>query len=317
MGQGGRILYMSHDSAAPSGGTKVIYSHVSHLVAHGLPASVVHNQADFRLPWLRSSVPTLHVEKGFELLPGDIVVIPEDHRAALEAFRTVPVTKYVFCQSYIYVFHPLQDGRVWEDFDITGVFCSSEAVRDFIHLAFNRRDVPVVHNGIPLDVFKPAEKRLQIAYMPRKRPAELEFIKSLFGRLDERCREAPWVPIDNADEATVAKVLGESAIFLSMSLYEGFGLPPLEAMACGCIVVGFHGYGGREYARPTNGFWCEEGELIECARTLARVVSLIDDEEETIRHVREEALKTSGGFGAGRQERELIDFWEKVRSGGG
>jgi len=313
MGVDGRILYVSHDSAVPSGGTKILYSHVQHLVRHGYPAFIVHNQADFTLPWMRSTIPTLYVEKGFDLLPGDVVVIPEDHGSALEAFRTTPVKKFVFCQSYIYVFGPLRDDRSWGHFDVTGVFCSSETVRDFIQLAFNRRDVPIVHNGIPLDVFKPAPKKLQIAYMPRKRFAELEFIKNLFPRLNERHRDIPWVPIENADEATVARVLGESAIFLATGLYEGFGLPPLEAMACGCLVVGFHGYGGLEYAKPKNGFWCQEGALIECTRTLARVVSLIDEDREEIRQVREAALRTAGEFDSGRQERELIDFWEKGR----
>ena len=34
--------------------------------------------------------------------------------------------------------------------------------------------VDIVHNGIPLDVFKPLPKKRQIAYMSRRRPAEIE-----------------------------------------------------------------------------------------------------------------------------------------------
>jgi len=37
---------------------------------------------------------------------------------------------------------------------------------------------------------------------------------------------------------------------LTLSLAEGFGLVPLEAMAMGSVVVGFDGYGGREYMTP-------------------------------------------------------------------
>ena len=173
-------------------------------------------------------------------------------------------------------------------------------------------DIPVIHNGIPLDVFKPGRKKLQIAYMPRKRPLELDFIRNLFNRLYGQYKQVPWVCIDKMDETEVAKVLGESAIYLSTSLYEGFGLPPLEAMACGCIVVGFHGYGGLEYATDYNGFWCEEGNLIECAKRLGHVVSLIDDDNETIHEVKEEALKTAGEYSFDRHERELIAFWKKV-----
>jgi len=35
---------------------------------------------------------------------------------------------------------------------------------------------------------------------------------------------------------------------------ESFGLVPLEAMASGAIVAGFHGYGGRNMLSD-NGFW--------------------------------------------------------------
>jgi len=35
-----------------------------------------------------------------------------------------------------------------------------------------------------------------------------------------------------------------------LSVAEGFGLVPLEAMAMGSVVVGFDGYGGREHLTP-------------------------------------------------------------------
>ena len=183
---------------------------------------------------------------------------------------------------------------------------------EFIESAFGCGDVPVIHNAIPLDVFKPAKKKLQIAYMPRKRPFELDFIRNLFNRLYGQYKQVPWVCIDKMDETEVAEVLGESAIFLSTSLYEGFGLPPLEAMACGCIVVGFHGYGGLEYATDDNGFWSEEGNLIECAKTLGHVVALIDNDDEKIGEIKEQALKIAHEYNFIRQEKELMAFWSKV-----
>jgi len=46
-------------------------------------------------------------------------------------------------------------------------------------------------------------------------------------------------------DIVVADILRSSRVFLSFSQREGFGLPPLEALACGCAVVGYHGFGGR------------------------------------------------------------------------
>jgi hypothetical protein len=45
------------------------------------------------------------------------------------------------------------------------------------------------------------------------------------------------------------RILGESRFFITLSAAEGFGLPALEAMAMGTTVIGFDGFGGREYMR--------------------------------------------------------------------
>ena len=37
---------------------------------------------------------------------------------------------------------------------------------------------------------------------------------------------------------------------LSCGHPEGFGLPLAEAIACGCLVVGYHGLAGRDFAIP-------------------------------------------------------------------
>jgi hypothetical protein len=46
--------------------------------------------------------------------------------------------------------------------------------------------------------------------------------------------------------------LGEYTHLVTLAVAEGFGLVPLEAMAMGTAVVGFDGYGGRQYMRPNE-----------------------------------------------------------------
>lgn len=50
------------------------------------------------------------------------------------------------------------------------------------------------------------------------------------------------------DDRQLAGLLRETDIFLSTSLWEGFGLPALEAMACGCAVITSRNGGCSEYA---------------------------------------------------------------------
>jgi len=58
--------------------------------------------------------------------------------------------------------------------------------------------------------------------------------------------------ISPEDDVQLADIMGRSHLFLSTSLWEGFGLPALEAMACGCAVITSDNGGCREYAVPEH-----------------------------------------------------------------
>ena len=75
-----------------------------------------------------------------------------------------------------------------------------------------------------------------------------------FFSTDRRPSDLPnWITyIHNATEMEVAELLNKSAIYMCTSLQEGFGLPGLEAMACGCALVTTNCLGIMEYANEEN-----------------------------------------------------------------
>jgi len=78
--------------------------------------------------------------------------------------------------------------------------------------------------------------------------------------------------------------------YMPLSPCEGFGLTPLEAMACGCCVVGFHGNGGLEYMRP--GINCETAGY-------PQLDSLADKAADVLQHPdKAEALAMQGKLDA-------------------
>jgi glycosyltransferase involved in cell wall biosynthesis len=56
---------------------------------------------------------------------------------------------------------------------------------------------------------------------------------------------------------------------------EAVGMTPLEAMASGCMVAGFTGIGGRDFATPENGFWVDEDDVEACADAMAQAADVV------------------------------------------
>lgn len=60
----------------------------------------------------------------------------------------------------------------------------------------------------------------------------------------------PWITFvtDPAPEVLVKEIYNQCSVFVQPSLYEGFGLTAIEAMACGCALVSTDNGGSRDYA---------------------------------------------------------------------
>jgi hypothetical protein len=69
--------------------------------------------------------------------------------------------------------------------------------------------------------------------------------------------------------------IGAARHLLSLSVAEGFGLAPLEAMALGTAVVGFDALGGRDYMRP--GVNCEAATYPDIDGVAAGLIRLLEE----------------------------------------
>lgn len=125
--------------------------------------------------------------------------------------------------------------------------------------------------------------------MTRRRQADCRQVLSLLalrGSLDS------WqvVNIDGRNEDETAGLLRSCSVFLSFSQLEGFGMPPAEAMACGCYVVGFTGLAGREFFDPGTCTPVEEGNPLAFAKAAEGV---LNDFTQQASAMRERALRAS------------------------
>ena len=60
-------------------------------------------------------------------------------------------------------------------------------------------------------------------------------------------------------------------------------MPPAEAMACGCYVVGFAGLAGREFFDPDICTPVEEGNVLAFAQATERAMAEFDKNSQAVR----------------------------------
>lgn len=103
----------------------------------------------------------------------------------------------------------------------------------------------------------------------------------------------PHVFFYRPNDELLSRLYGSCDIFISASWWEGFGLPPLEAMACGAPVVTTDSQGVREFARD------EENCLMVPPRdpdALAEAILRLIDDQELANRFRENGPITAAQF---------------------
>ncbi|MFH1067125.1 MAG: glycosyltransferase family 4 protein [bacterium] len=294
----------------PCGGVKVIYQHCDLLNKNGFAAHPVH-LGDFEVNWLQhSSTPLAYGEALRMISPQDILIVPERIPQAATAFPCR--NKIAFVQNWGLVTKAVGE-KSYEDFGFTGLFSCGEYVRDFLQARFSLPCFTVT-NGIRLDLFKPdpqRRKKNSVLYLKRKPTWRMgrETVEMLPDHLK---KEACVIELDNRySEKEMAGFYQEADIFVATGFPEGFALPPLEAMACGCAVVGFSGGGGLEHMKDgETALVAQDGDVEALAIALRRVL-----EDNALKEkLRQGGLAKAQEFSMARMEKELVVFAEKMCS---
>ena len=155
-----------------------------------------------------------------------------------------------------------------------------------------------------------------MAYMPRKNSADLIQVLNLLrsrGSLDG------WdlVSIDNQSNKRL-RMASSCAIFLSFGYPEGCPLPPMEAMASGCVVIGYHGRGGREYFDPAFSYPVEVGDVVGFAKAVEEALKKEAEEPGTLERMGTQAMEfIRANYSPEREIEDIIGFWRSIMSSNG
>lgn len=199
--------------------------------------------------------------------------------------------------------------------ELIAAIVNSEDAKQYIKYVFPNMNVQRVRYGIDSKNFYYNEnKKQKIAFMPRRLRVDLIQVINI---LKFRGVLNNWelVEIHNMNESEVANALRECAFFLSFSINEGFGMPPAEAMACGCVVVGYAGKGGKEFFKEDFSYPIEDRDVILFAKTLENVIK---EYEQNNKPFIEKGKKASefilSEYSMQKEEKTILECWNTIKN---
>jgi hypothetical protein len=248
----------------------------------------------------------------------DVLVLPEHLGMSLRRPR-VDCRTVIFNQNVHYMFSGLSPGG-----SVKGSLCADESVPSIVvsqhnyeclRHAFPNREIHLTRNGIDGRhfFFEPAKKKKQqIAYMPRKLPNDLAHVLAM---LELRgCLEG-WslCPIDGVSEGQAGQMMRESLVFLSSCSIEGFGLPPLEALLSGCVVVGYTGMAAGEFLDQATGFPIAQEDRLAFARQVETLLAELAAEPDAyLARAAEIAARLRDEYSLERERAAILKAWRQL-----
>jgi len=313
-----KLHYLCPDINTPAGGVKKLYDHVDLLNRHGYAATLVHHVPGFRCTWFSNSTAVSYVSD-LQFTKQDFLIIPEVYGPASAQFAP-GVRKIIFNQNCYYTFsgYPLERDQHLTPYtnpEVVATLVVSEDSRCYVSQVFPGMRVYRMHVGINGQRF-PYErrKRKQLCYMPRKHPEDAQQVLNIL-KFRGMLRDTNVVPIQNMSEQELVGTLRESLIFMSFGYPEGWPSPPAEAMSCGCVVVGYHGFGGKEYFNPDYCYPIEAADVKTFAATVEQVLRRYDAAPEEILAKGQQASQfMRDQHSPEREEADILAMWQELIS---
>ncbi len=250
VGENMKIYFVYKGRNSPSGGHKHIRLMVSLLCELGVEAKLLLNgmTADDHFYQGQTAVANFDIHSAKKnLKEDDIVIFPEacisSYTDQIEQWNC---RKGVYNQNGFYALTYSLPGGYYRhgiEFVIANAPYVGSITQHYLGMPPNRIfQVPywIVRGPFERNAPELTSRPHVICYMPRKLPDHIARVKELLGAIGNGFE---WVALDGIDENEVARCMQSCQIFLSTQDQEGFGLPSLEAMSCGALVIGYPGTG--------------------------------------------------------------------------
>lgn len=322
------IYYFIPDYDKPSWGIGMLYHHVNILNNNGFKAKVLHEKASFKLSWLPLDVPIEYLnQNSFAPLDDDILIIPEI-LAGDKRILNSPGRKIVFVQNCFSILANLEKAYTYRELGYEHCFTYLPHLHTILKRYFDIEvtDMPpfvAPYYYLKADKIKLSNRKKRIVLFPKPGSYDYSIIrKMLLRKLEENRsnnplkkifkRNAGWqlIELENKSHEEVAKIMKESAFFVSVNEREAFNSSVPEAMATGCIAICYEAYGPKDFLENgRNAFVFPNNYAYPL---IDKLFALIDDYEniqEELAVIRANAYQTACAYRVENTEVSLIRFF--------
>lgn len=226
------------------GGIKVMYQHCMMLSRIGFDVTplLLGEYSGNRFGFDLKPINLAELDSGVK--DGDIVVGTEF--SPYDALNFPNAIKIIFVQNWINIKIRLKSedkSKSYLELGYDGVITCSKFCTDKVYDDMGISSTTIT-NGIDMEMFTSNPKKRipgRVLVLSRKKFADFKKIELLVGE------DVEFRVVDGLTQSQLIEEYQKADIFLAMGYPEGFSLPPLEAMCCGCAVVGFTGGGANEF----------------------------------------------------------------------
>ena len=324
------IYILSPDTNVPTGGIKQLYRNADILNKTGFHASIIHSQNGFRCTWFDNDTPVAYLAET-KMKKSDYLIVPEifgelfsseieiggvnrELRELIHLSRkTVIFNQCCYLSFHGYSVAEEMTNPFWLSKSVVATIVVSEDSREYMHSVFPKMRTFRIHNSVDPKFFSyQREKKKQICFMTRKLHDDVTQVVHIL-KYRGLLGDFRLIPIENKTEQEVAEIMKDSLIFLSFSYQEGCPLPPLEAMMCGCLVIGYDGRGGREYFKNEFSYPVEGGDIIGFAKKIEEVIRFYHRDPSAVDAKREKAFEyVRKTYSPEREREEITQCWKEI-----
>lgn len=310
------LYYLVPDNPKPSWGIGVIYHHVKALNELGHDAVILHQKLGFKLPWLDMDLPVKYTDtlKPEELTSNDSLIVPE--AMAHESFVSkCKAKKVLFIQNVAFIFEKLPFNTSHKDLGFDAVMVIMPHMKSIVEkfIGLPAIIIPPMVADYFYDKQNTTKRKKKIVMYPKFNQIDFSIVNNLLRRRigSDKIKKALGIDwriqlLEGLPHKEVAGFFNKASFFISLNTFEALNTSVIEAMARGCIVFCYEGFGPRDFLQnEKNAFVFANNEPYKLVEKIYDVLDYPDQYEEQLQIMREEGLKTAKLYTYDRMKREI------------